>query len=71
MSGKFSSSEKEKEKSIPKMNERIFSNPNIISSNYKQGIILVEGSSALIFGNKIDRNIKANIALGGRSSGLT
>jgi parallel beta-helix repeat protein len=53
------------------MNERIFSNPNIISSNYKQGIILVEGSSALIFGNKIDRNIKANIALGGRSSGLT
>jgi len=31
----------------------------------------VEGSSAKIIANKIDGNIKANIALGGQESGKT
>lgn len=48
-----------------------FPNPNIISSNYNQGILLVEGSSAKIYCNKIDKNIKANIALGGKNCGKT
>ena len=39
--------------------------------NFNQGILLVEGSHARILANKIDSNIKANIALGGESSGST
>jgi len=39
--------------------------------NFNQGILLVEGSHARILANKIDSNIKANIALGGKSSGST
>ena len=31
----------------------------------------MEGSSARIYANKIDKNIKANIALGGKNCGLT
>jgi len=48
-----------------------FPNPNVISSNFSQGIIIVEGSSAKIISNQIDSNIKANIALGGKDSGKT
>jgi len=33
--------------------------------------LIVEGSSAKIISNKIDSNIKANIALGGKDSGKT
>ena len=46
-----------------------FPNSNIIRYNYAQGILLVEGSSACIIANKIDANIKANIACGGENSG--
>jgi parallel beta-helix repeat protein len=31
--------------------------------------LIVEGSSAQIFANKLDKNIKANIALGGKNCG--
>lgn len=54
---------------VPTIGLRSFSNANVISSNYNQGILLVEGSSAIIQANKIDKNIKANIALGGRNCG--
>jgi hypothetical protein len=37
--------------------------------NYNQGILIAEGSSAQIIANKLDGNLKANIALGGESSG--
>lgn len=33
--------------------------------------MIVEGSSAKIYANKIDKNIKANIALGGKNCGFT
>jgi len=56
---------------VPKISIKSFPNANIISSNYNQGILIVEGSSAYIFANKIEKNIKANIALGGKNSGLT
>ena len=56
---------------IPSINIKSFPNANVISSNYNQGILLVEGSSAMIFANKIDKNIKANIALGGKNCGKT
>ena len=46
-----------------------FAEPNVIQQNYNQGILIVEGSCADIVGNKIDLNIKANIALGGADSG--
>jgi hypothetical protein len=46
-----------------------FPNCNLIVSNYNQGILVVEGSYAQIVANKIDKNIKANIALGGEKSG--
>ena len=46
-----------------------FPNSNIIRYNYNQGILIVEGSFATIIANKIDANIKANIALGGECSG--
>lgn len=45
--------------------------PNTISQNHNQGILLVEGSIATIYTNRIDSNVKANIALGGDKSGLT
>jgi len=48
-----------------------FPNSNVIRYNYNQGILIVEGSYAEIFANKIDANIKANIALGGELSGKT
>ena len=48
-----------------------FPNSNIIRYNYNQGILIVEGSYARIIANKIDANIKANIALGGEHSGKT
>ncbi len=37
--------------------------------NYNQGILIAEGSSAQIIANKLDGNVKANIALGGERSG--
>ena len=48
-----------------------FPNANVISQNYNQGILIVEGSSAEIIANKIEHNIKANIALGGQETGKT
>lgn len=42
-----------------------FPNSNVIRYNYNQGILVVEGCYATIIANKIDANIKANIALGG------
>ena len=48
-----------------------FPNANVISHNYNQGILIVEGSSAEIIANKIEHNIKANIALGGQETGKT
>lgn len=53
------------------INVKSFPNPNVIQSNFNQGILLVEGSTAQIISNKIDGNIKANIALGGKKSGET
>ena len=38
-----------------------FAAPNVIRENSNQGILIVEGSSAAIVGNKIYRNKKANI----------
>jgi parallel beta-helix repeat protein len=55
----------------PTINIKSFPNSNVISSNYNQGILLVEGSSANIVANKIEKNIKANIALGGVNCGKT
>ena len=46
-----------------------FPNSNIIRYNYNQGILIVEGSHAIIYANKIDANIRANIALGGERTG--
>ena len=37
---------------------------NIIHQNYSQGILLEEGCAAVIVGNHLTKNIKANIALG-------
>lgn len=51
------------------MSVKSFPNPNLIVANYNQGILIVEGSSARIYANKIDKNIKANIALGGKNCG--
>ena len=48
-----------------------FPNSNLIRYNYCQGILLVEGSYASIIANKLDANIKANIAVGGVDSGRT
>ena len=48
-----------------------FPNSNIIRYNYNQGILIVEGCYALIVANKIDANIRANIALGGERTGKT
>ena len=48
-----------------------FPNCNFIRYNYNQGILIVEGCYATIIANKIDANIKANIALGGTDSGKT
>lgn len=56
---------------VPNINVKSFPNANHIAVNFHQGILLVEGSSAQIYANKIDRNVKANIALGGKNSGLT
>ena len=48
-----------------------FPNANVIQGNYNQGVLIVEGSSAEIIANKIENNIKANIALGGERTGKT
>lgn len=48
-----------------------FPNANVIENNFNQGILIVEGSYAHIISNKIDSNIKGNIALGGEKTGLT
>ena len=53
----------------PNINIKSFPNANVISSNYNQGILIVEGSTAKIYANKLDKNIKANIALGGKDCG--
>ena len=53
------------------MKVKSFPNTNVIQQNYNQGILVVEGSYARIISNKIDQNIKANIALGGQRSGMT
>jgi len=44
---------------------------NFIHTNYNQGICIVEGSSWKIIENTISKNLKANIAYGGRGSGNT
>ena len=54
-----------------KIKVKSFPNPNVIQHNFNQGILLTEGCAAQIIANKIDHNYKANIALGGESSGLT
>ena len=56
---------------VPSINLKDFPNANIIGSNYNQGVLIVEDSYANIFCNKVEKNIKANIALGGKSSGKT
>ena len=48
-----------------------FPNSNLIRYNYNQGILIQEGSYARIYANKLDANIKANIAVGGERSGKT
>ena len=53
------------------MNIGSFRNPNVIMNNFNQGILIVEGSYARIISNKIESNIKANIALGGNNTGFT
>ena len=53
------------------MSRKSFPNPNVIQQNFNQGILVVEGSYARITSNKIDANIKANIALGGEKTGMT
>ena len=53
------------------INIKQFANTNVIMQNFNQGILIVEGSHARILSNKLDSNIKANIALGGKGSGLT
>lgn len=44
---------------------------NNIHTNYNQGICIVEGSSCKITENIITKNFKANIAFGGKGSGIT
>lgn len=56
---------------IPKYNLKSFYNSNTITHNFNQGILLVEGSFATIIANKIEKNIKANIAFGGLGCGKT
>jgi len=56
---------------MPKVNLKSFYNTNTITNNFNQGILLVEGSYAHIFSNKIEKNVKANIALGGLKTGHT
>ena len=56
---------------IPKYNVKSFYNTNTISHNFNQGILLVEGSYATIIANKIEKNIKANVAFGGLGCGKT
>ena len=48
-----------------------FAEPNVIRWNNSQGVLIVEGSSATLVGNKIDSNAKANVAFGGALSGNT
>ena len=50
------------------MHVKSFENANVISNNYNQGILIVEGSHAEIIANKVEHNIKANIAMGGQNS---
>lgn len=59
------------EEVLTNINIKSFPNANVIMQNFNQGILIVEGSYARILANKIDANIKANIALGGKVSGLT
>lgn len=56
---------------LQNINIKNFPNTNVIMQNFNQGILIVEGSHARIISNKLDSNIKANIALGGKDSGLT
>lgn len=44
---------------------------NFIHTNYTQGICIVESSSWKIVENTISKNLKANIAFGGKGSGHT
>ena len=44
---------------------------NYIHTNYNQGICIVEGSSCKITENTISKNLKANIAFGGKGSSAT
>jgi len=41
---------------------------NQIKKNFGQGVLLVESSSAVVEGNELAENLKANIALGGSNS---
>lgn len=56
---------------MPKVNLKSFYNTNTITNNFNQGILVVEGSHAHIIANKIEKNVKANIALGGVKTGMT
>ena len=42
---------------------------NLISNNLHQGLLSCEGTSIRVLNNKFDRNLKANIAMGGKNSG--
>ena len=59
------------EQVLTTINIKSFPNPNVITQNFSQGILIVEGSYAKVISNKIDNNIKANIAVGGVNSGNT
>ena len=48
-----------------------FPNSNVIRYNYNQGVLITEGCFATVIANKIDANVKANIAIGGDRSGKT
>lgn len=41
---------------------------NHIGNNFQEGILMVESSSAHIENNLIERNVKANIAFGGKQN---
>ena len=69
--GSFFEMDPLQEEVLTTINIKSFPNPNVIMQNYNQGILIVEGSYARVIANKIDSNIKANIAVGGKESGNT
>ena len=55
-----------KEHVLQHINDPSITLGNTIHQNYSQGILLEEGTSADIVANHLLKNIKANIALGGK-----